>query len=85
MRLLRLMAGFSLALAAVAAVSAGAAGRDAEWVDQRIREWQPTEREKRWEGIGWVADLRTALKLSKQYKRPVFMFTLDGRMNVGRC
>jgi len=54
-------------------------------VEQRAREWQPTAREKRWESVGWAKDLRDALGLAKKHNRPVFLFTLDGRMNVGRC
>ena len=59
--------------------------QSAAWVEERVRQWQPTAREKRWETIGWVKDIRTAQRLAKQHDRPVFLFTLDGRMNVGRC
>jgi hypothetical protein len=69
-------------LAGTAAVSAD---RTPAWVEERVRQWQPTAREKRWESIGWVKDIRTAERLAKQQDRPVFLFTLDGRMNVGRC
>lgn len=65
--------------------SSAETGRDAAWVDQRVEAWQPTERERRWEGIGWAKDLAAAESLSRQHKRPIFLFTLDGRMNVGRC
>lgn len=61
------------------------ADRSAEWVDQRVQQWQPTARERAWEGIGWARDLRDAQRLAKGHGRPVFLFTLDGRMNVGRC
>lgn len=59
--------------------------RDADWVRQRVRQWQPTPDEKRWESIGWAEGLDSALKLARRHRRPVFLFTLDGRMNVGRC
>jgi hypothetical protein len=72
------------ALLTVALAAAGAA-RDAGWVEQRVREWQPTASEKRWEQIGWASDIREAIRLGKEHRRPVFLFTLDGRMNVGRC
>jgi hypothetical protein len=72
--------------AAVCGVSAAAAlDRDAGWVEQRIREWQPTEKERSLERIGWAKELRTALRLGAERARPVFLFTLDGRMGVGRC
>lgn len=73
-------------LAAFAATAVAAAGvRDTAWVEQRVREWQPTPAEKRWESIGWAGDIREAVRLGKQHNRPVFLFTLDGRMDVGRC
>ncbi len=68
-------------------VSLGWSGpeRNAAWVDQRIEQWQPTAREKRWEGIGWAGSLQEALRLAKTHQRPVFLFTHDGRLNIGRC
>jgi hypothetical protein len=59
--------------------------RDADWVDQRVKEWQPTAEEKRFDEIGWAKDIREAEKLAKENNRPVFLFTHDGRMNIGRC
>jgi hypothetical protein len=66
-------------------VSATGATQDAAWVEQRVREWQPTAQEKAWESIGWTRDIRDAIRLGKEHHRPVFLFTLDGRMGVGRC
>ena len=83
--LLRYLAIPVLAAAAACAAVEPPPARDAAWVDQRVREWQPTEREKRWESIGWAKDIRDALRLAKQHNRPAFLFTLDGRMGVGRC
>jgi hypothetical protein len=54
-------------------------------VDERIAEWWPTPAEKRFDAIGWAADLRTARKLAAEHDRPVFLFTMDGRVNLGRC
>ena len=67
------------------ATAVAAAELDARGVEQRVREWQPMEREKRWEGIGWAPTLRDAERLSREHRRPVFLFTLDGKMSVGRC
>src|SRR5215208_2471627 len=55
-----------------------------KWVDERVGERQPTDAERRMDEVGWVADVRTAEKLAKEHNRPVFLFTHDGRMNVGR-
>ena len=62
-----------------------ATARDFSWVEQRIEELQPTAKEKRFDEIGWAKDIRNAEKLAKENNRPVFLFTHDGRMNIGRC
>ncbi len=62
-----------------------ATARDFSWVEQRIEELQPTAKEKRFDEIGWASDIRSAEKLAKENNRPVFLFTHDGRMNIGRC
>jgi hypothetical protein len=55
------------------------------WVAKRVAERQPAAAEKRFDKIGWARDLRTAIRLGTQHKRPVFLFTMDGRINTGRC
>jgi hypothetical protein len=55
------------------------------WVTKRVQDWQPSAAERRFDEIGWVADIRTAERLAKEHNRPVFLFTHDGRMAVGRC
>lgn len=54
-------------------------------VDARVAEWWPTAAEKRFDAIGWAPDLRAARKLAADNQRPVFLFTMDGRVNTGRC
>jgi hypothetical protein len=71
--------------ASLAAAEDKAVERDAAWVDRRVQEWQPTAAEKRFDEIGWARDIREAERLAKEHDRPVFLFTHDGRMNVGRC
>jgi hypothetical protein len=56
-----------------------------KWVDERVKERQPTDAERRMDEIAWVKDIREAERLAKENNRPVFLFTHDGRMNVGRC
>src|SRR6185295_12870204 len=53
-------------------------------IDKWVREWQPTEMDRKFEQIGWVKDIPTALKLSQQSGRPVFVFTHKGQVNLGR-
>lgn len=62
------------------------ADRDlAPWLAKRVAAWQPVAAERRFDDIGWAADIRTAERLAKQHHRPVFLFTHDGRMAIGRC
>jgi hypothetical protein len=77
-----------LALAAAAAQAEDKPVADADlarWVDQRVEERQPPAADKRFDEIGWAHDIRTALALAKEHDRPVFLFTHDGQMNLGRC
>lgn len=48
------------------------------WISQRIRDWQPTRQERRFDEIGWAKDIWTALALAQKHQRPVFLFTYDG-------
>jgi hypothetical protein len=62
------------------------ADRDvADWVQKRVRDWQPNAEDRRFDEIGWAKDIRTAEKLAKDNNRAVFLFTHDGHMAVGRC
>lgn len=54
-------------------------------VDGRVEAWWPSADEKRFDLIGWAPDLRTARALAAEHRRPVFLFTMDGRVNLGRC
>lgn len=55
------------------------------WVDARIKERMPAPEERTLDQIGWAKDVREALALAKKHNRPVFLFTHDGRINLGRC
>jgi len=56
-----------------------------ERVGDRVRRWQPTAVERRFDEIGWAGGIRDAVRLARRLGRPVFLFTHDGHMNVGRC
>ncbi len=77
--------GLVLAFVAGTACAYMRADHDAAWVDSRVAAWQPTEKERSWERIGWAGGLLEAERLAKQNRRPVFLFTHDGRLNIGRC
>ena len=69
---------------AVAALTLSTAGLSAV-VDARLAAVWPTPAEKAFDRIGWAADLGTARRLAAAHARPVFLFTMDGRVNTGRC
>jgi hypothetical protein len=84
------LAAAVLGLAALAAQAPGEekrlADRDvADWVQKRVQDWQPTAEDRRFDEIGWAKDLRTAERLARDNNRPVFLFTHDGHIAVGRC
>jgi hypothetical protein len=41
--------------------------------------------DRRFDEIGWFTEIRSAEKAARESGRPLFLFTHDGRMNVGRC
>lgn len=55
------------------------------WTDGKLAQWQPTPAERRFDEIGWADSLTAARKLSAESGRPVFLFTLDGQIAIGRC
>jgi hypothetical protein len=55
------------------------------WLAQRIRDWQPAAAERRFDEVGWVEGILAAERLAKEHQRPVFLFTHDGHMAIGRC
>ena len=55
------------------------------WVDRKVADCAPKPEERRFDRTGWLTDIRTALELAKQHNRPVFLFTHDGRIGLGRC
>ena len=54
-------------------------------VDARLAEWWLKPDERRFDQIGWAEDVRTARRLAARHDRPLFLFTMDGRVNTGRC
>lgn len=59
--------------------------QDPAWVAARVEEWQPKASERKFDRIGWSTDIRTGLELARRHGRPMFLFTHDGRMAIGRC
>jgi hypothetical protein len=81
-----LICGLALGAFPLPASAAAPAGEhDAAWVDAQIKACQPTPEERRFDQIGWLTDIRSAEKLAREHGRPVFLFTHDGHMAIGRC
>jgi hypothetical protein len=59
--------------------------KDQAWVQARVQQIEVKKEERRLDEIGWAKDIREAERLAKQSGRPVFLFTHDGRLNIGRC
>jgi hypothetical protein len=47
-------------------------------VDRLVREWEPIAAERRLDEVGWAKDIRDALRLAREHKRPIFLFTYSG-------
>ena len=56
-----------------------------KWLDERIAKIWPTASEKRFDEVGWATEILAGRELAKKNNRPVFLFTHDGHMAVGRC
>jgi hypothetical protein len=81
----RTLPALALTLPASAAGEPRTAEDPAAWVSKRVQLWQPVAAERSFDEIGWASDLLEARRLAKEHHRPVFLFTHDGHMAVGRC
>jgi polysaccharide export outer membrane protein len=79
----------TLAYQAIAQESASArqaaAAKELDWVARRVLEWQPIPAERKLDRIGWFNDVLSAEAAARKSGRPIFLFTLDGRLETGRC
>ena len=88
----RTNAALLLTIAALSQTGFPAAARGAEpdekliaWVQKQVQDAQPTRSERKFDQVGWAKDIRDAERLAKIHQRPIFLFTHDGRVNLGRC
>jgi hypothetical protein len=54
------------------------------WVQARVEALQPTAADRKFDEIGWANSIVDAEKLARQNNRPVFLFTQNGRIEIGR-
>ncbi len=57
----------------------------ATWLERRLRELEPTASERKFDRVGWAGSILDAERIARERRRPVFLFTHDGRMATGRC
>ena len=74
-----------LCCGAASAPTAPPSGDASSYVDAKVAACSPKPEERRFDQTGWLTDIRSALALAKEHNRPVFLFTHDGRMGLGRC
>lgn len=55
------------------------------WVEQRVEKLELQFSGRPMDKIGWAESLGQALAAAEEHNRPVFLFTLEGHMNTGRC
>jgi hypothetical protein len=56
-----------------------------ESVEKQVRKLQPTRDEKRYDEVGWAPSILAAEEIAAKVKRPIFLFTYNGRIDTGRC
>ncbi|MGE3807593.1 MAG: RNA polymerase sigma factor [Gemmataceae bacterium] len=93
---LRLVAGVLVAVSVVAGGASALAyhvwqpapaledGGLAQQVNQRVLDWQPTQRERRFDEIGWAPSLAEARRRARELDRPILVIASTGRINTGR-
>ena len=57
---------------------------DEAWVTRRVALIRASDTTG-WARIPWVASLTEARRISARENKPVFLFTLDGNLETGRC
>jgi hypothetical protein len=68
----------------VALTAAPAEERDEAWALQRLRLIKRSDTEG-WKKVPWAGSLLAARRASQMEGRPLFLFTLDGNLDTGRC
>lgn len=81
---MRTLLSIATVLLLLSAASRGSGLSPAE-IEKRVSLSAPAVDERRMDEIGWARDIRDALRLAKEHRRPVFLFTHDGRIAAGRC
>ena len=55
------------------------------WVEKQFRQISGRFVRGSFAEIGWAESIQAAVETAKEHDRLVFLFTLDGKMDSGRC
>jgi hypothetical protein len=77
-------AGMLAVLASVAVSPVRAQDLNEAWVARQVKKIQQSDTTG-WERIPWVTSLTQARRISQEEGKPVFLLTLDGNLETGRC
>jgi hypothetical protein len=61
-----------------------AAERSEDWVREKVRQIKESDTQG-WRKIPWTGSLLDARQISRKENQPIFLFTLDGNLDTGRC
>ena len=67
-----------------AGVAAGQEGWDEARVAKQVEKIKTSDTEA-WKRLPWVPSLVAAKEAARKEGRPIFLFTLDGNLDTGRC
>jgi hypothetical protein len=84
MRRARSSSALAVFAAGIVLSPATAQDHDEAWVAGRVQEIRKRDVTS-WTRIPWTASLLDARRASDAEQKPVFLFTLDGNMETGRC
>jgi hypothetical protein len=60
------------------------AAPESDVILDRLRQIKETE-SSAWRKIPWTASIQEARRISAHEQRPIFLFSMDGNLETGRC
>ena len=76
--------GLLAAVALLTFSTVEAVERDEAWLCKCVEQVKGSDTTG-WKKVAWAGSLLEARAASQREKRPLFLFTLDGNMETGRC
>jgi hypothetical protein len=76
--------GTTAALTLTLTLPAPAAERDEAWARRQVERIRDSDTSD-WQRIPWAGALTEARRLAQREGRPIFLFTMEGNLDTGRC